>query len=206
LTAGGEFVHRNLFGACERLGARVAFGGELDAGVAGTVRSGDRLGQETWLAVTGEFERRPKDLFFGIGNNGDAEETRYREQLARGAATLDTKRADAFHVRLAGVLTAFDFANSKEGPPIDMVYPPSMLTGTRSLYAEVELRYDTRRITSTLEQQGALVDAFGGRIYQFEAGNDYWRYGSKAIHFQPLGGHPTEGVRADRGGGRGCAA
>ncbi|HEX5064158.1 MAG TPA: BamA/TamA family outer membrane protein, partial [Kofleriaceae bacterium] len=136
------------------------------------------------------FERRPKDLYFGIGNNGDTPEARYREQLARGAATLDMKRTDAFHVRVAGAFTNLDFDDSKEGPPIQMLYPPSMLTGftgTRNLYAELELRYDTRRITNTLEQMGVLADAFGGRIYQLEAGSDYWRYGGEAIHFQPLG-------------------
>lgn len=190
VTVGGKFIHRNLFGEHERFDARVVFGGEFNEGVSGTARSGDRLGPETWLEAKGEFERRPKDLFFGIGNVGDAVKARYRQQLVRAAATLDTKRSDSFHVRIAGALTDLDFDESKEGPPIDMLYPASMLTGfggTRNLYAELELRYDTRRVTHSLEQKGVLIDAFSGRVFQREAGNDYWRYGGEAIRFQPIG-------------------
>ncbi|HEY5949905.1 MAG TPA: hypothetical protein VIV40_30635, partial [Kofleriaceae bacterium] len=201
VTLGGRFVHRNLFGAREKFAARAAFGGEFAEIVNGVVKTGDRLGDRATLELGGEFERRPRDTFYGIGNEGDGNiaAARHRQQLERASTTLDLRGTDDFHVRMAGALTDLEYGVAKEGTPIDQMYDVGMLTGwtgTRNLYSELELRYDSRRVSTSLEQKGVLLDAFAGRVYQLEAGHDYWRYGGEAIHFLPLGVGRTLATRA----------
>jgi hypothetical protein len=189
-TIGARFVHRDVFGARERLSARAGFGGEFKEVISAKFKTGDRLGKTASLELFGETERRPHDPFYGIGNADDAVETRHRQELLRATTTLDLRMTPSFHTRIAGAITDLEYDVAKDGPRIDVMYDPSMLTGwsgTRNVYVELELRYDSRRISSTLESKGILLDAFAGRIHQLEAGNDYWRYGGEAIHFQPLG-------------------
>jgi hypothetical protein len=189
-TLGARFVHRNLFGAREKFSLRGAFGGEFSSTVSGQLKTGERLGDTASLELNGEFERRPRDPFYGIGNVDDAVETRHRQQLARVSTTLDLLMTKYFHTRINGAVTDLNYGVADQGPAIDVMYDPMMLTGwegTRNVYGELELRYDSRRMTQTLESKGILLDAFAGRIHQLEAGNDYWRYGGEAIHFQPLG-------------------
>jgi hypothetical protein len=189
-TFGARFVHRNMFGAREKMSLRAGLGGEFNEQVSGKFTTGDRLGDTASLELFGELERRPRDPFYGVGNMDDMTETRHRQQLKRVSTTLDIKATENFHTRLNGALTDLNYGVANEGPAIDVTYDPSMLTGwtgTRNVYSELELRYDSRRITETLEAKGILLDAFTGRIHQLEAGHDYWRYGGEAIHFQPLG-------------------
>jgi hypothetical protein len=188
-TFGGRFVHRNLLGAREKLALRGALGGEFNELVEGTLSTGERLGGGTSLEISGEHERRPRDPFYGVGNMDNAIEVRHRQQLRRVAGILDVPVNDELHVRFSGALTDLEYGVAGEGPPIDMTYG-DMLTGwsgTRNLYGELELRYDTREVTNDLAHHGVLLEAFTGRIHQVEAGNDYWRYGGEAIHFLPLG-------------------
>jgi hypothetical protein len=189
-TIGARFVHRNLFGAHEKFAARGGVGGEFNTVVSGVFKTGERLGNTASMELFGEFERRPRDPFYGIGNMDGAVETRHRQQLKRVTTTLDILSAANFHTRIAGALTDLNYGVASEGPAIDVMYDSSMLTGwtgTRNLYGELELRYDSRRIEQTLESKGMLVSAFTGRIHQLEAGHDYWRYGGEGIHFQSLG-------------------
>ncbi len=188
-TIGARFIHRNLGGAHERLSVHAAFGGEFNERVATSVRTGDRLGGGAWLEVRSEVERRPKDAFYGIGNNDDAVEAHHRQSLQRASAMLDVPTSNALHARMAAAVTDLHYDRSHEGPPIDMTYDPSMLTGwtgTRNLYGELEVRYDTRHYRHDLARDGVLLDVFGGRIHQLHAGHDYWRYGGEAIGFLPL--------------------
>jgi outer membrane translocation and assembly module TamA len=79
-----------------------------------------------------------------------------------------------------------------------MMYDPSVLagwTGTRNLYGEVELRWDSRRFPVHQDDhatydRGWLVAAFAGRVHQLEAGQDYWRYGSELQRHWRLGAGP----------------
>jgi hypothetical protein len=190
-TFGARLVHRNVFGSHERFNLRGGFGGEFNEVVDTSLRSGELLSKTTWFEVRGEWERRPRDTFYGIGNNYGAAEGRHRQQIRRGTGTFDLLAATNFHVLIAGAITDLNYAVSSDGPAIDMAYDPMQLTGwpgTRNLYGELELRYDSRRMTSTpVIQHGVLIDAFAGRIHQLEDGNNYWRYGGELIHFQPLG-------------------
>lgn len=191
-TFGGRFVHRNLFGAREHFAMRAAFGGEFNQLADAGFRSGDRFGNSAWLELRGEFEQRPHDPFYGIGNMNDVPSVHHRQQLERGTATLDLRADTNTHVRFNGAITDLSYGVSDDmGLLITEAYGSEMLTGwtgTRNLYGELEVRYDTRRYAPTLEHDGTLLDAFGGRIYQLEdSGNNYYRYGGEAIHFVPLG-------------------
>jgi hypothetical protein len=196
-TVGARFVHRNLFGEREHLAVHVGTGGEYRAEVTGGLRTGYRLGRRTQLELGGAYERRPNDAFYGIGNLDDVSETHHRQQMDRALAKLDVRAVDALHVRLAGAFTDLSYAESSDGPPIDMVYDPmTVLTGwsgVRNLYGELELRWDHRRL-ETVENRygvfdgGSLFGIYGGRMHQLEAGGDYWQYGADAQHFIRFGG------------------
>lgn len=190
VTLGGRFVRRNALGSHEQLAMRLAFLGEVDEAMGVDFHSGNLLGRTTSLELNGDFAREPDQPYFGIGNNTDAIETRYRQQVVSATASVDVVAMPALHARVAGAFTDLSYGVADEGPAIETVYGPSMLTGfsgTRNLYGQVELAYDTRRITNALVQHGVLLEAFGGRVVQLEAGASYWRYGAEALYFIPLG-------------------
>jgi hypothetical protein len=188
-TFGARFVHRDMFGDREKLSLRAGFGGEFNEIVDGSVSTGERLGERTSLLLRGEFERRPQDPFHGIGNLDDPTGVRHRQQLARATAVLDVAVTDEIQARTSGALTDLDYGVAAAGPAIDVMYEGMLTgwTGTRNLYGELELRYDTRGVANDLAHHGVLLAAFAGRVHQLEAGHDYWRYGGEAIHFLPLG-------------------
>jgi hypothetical protein len=198
LSVGARFVHRNLFGEREHLALRGATGGEYRALVSGELRSGTRLGERTLLWTRGELERRPEDAFYGIGNSDDVE-VHHRQELVRGAASIDVRAVSDLHVRAAGAVSDIAYSRASEGPPIDEVYTPQMLTGwmdgVRNLYGELELRWDSRRLPGELDMhgvfdRGTLLAAYGGRVHQYEAGADYFQYGGELQQYLRLGAGP----------------
>src|SRR5690606_22938068 len=116
LTAGARLVHRDLFGARERVSLSAEGGGRYRERLAASLRTGDRLGGRLQLGIRGEYDRQPKERFYGIGNGDEVEppvgvvlapldprvdptaiETRYRQRLARATAVAE--------VRVAGPLS-----------------------------------------------------------------------------------------------------
>lgn len=198
LNIGARLVHRNLAGEHERVTLRATTGGQFRSTVAGGLRSGTRLGKQLTLEVDGEYERRPRDPFYGIGNNASDRDARYREELKRFTTYLDYKPMKRFAVRGTGALTDRNYAPSSEGTPIDAMYDTMSLTGftgVQNMYGEVELRLDDREREMTpgnhrIFDGGWMVSAFTGRVHQLQAGNDYWRYGGEAQHFLGLGVGP----------------
>jgi hypothetical protein len=209
INAGARFVDRDLFGAREHLSVAASTGGRYSQSYKAQLRSGDRLGDHLALELDGQYELRPQDPFYGIGNHDDsarplapvdplvdptAVDTRYREQLARVAAVIDVRLIDSFHVRNSSELTDRTFSASDTGVPIDMVYDPAMLVGyggVRYAYSELELRFDDRRRANVLEPQpfysrGSLAAVFAGRIHRLDNAPDYWRYGVDLQHFVRL--------------------
>ncbi|HLU68721.1 MAG TPA: hypothetical protein VKZ63_20710, partial [Kofleriaceae bacterium] len=68
-NAGARFIHRDLFGGGERLRARASFGGQYEQIYSIKIGTGDRIqGGRTEVELEAEYELRPKDRFFGIGN------------------------------------------------------------------------------------------------------------------------------------------
>jgi hypothetical protein len=212
-TAGARFVDRDVLGAREHLSLQAAFGGRYRQIYKGSLSSGDRLGDHVDVELRGQYELRPKDPFYGIGNYDDASmppalvdprtdptaiETRYRERIERVAGVLDVRPFASFHIRSSNELTDRTFGASDTGVPIDMVYDPSGLVGyggVRHVYSELELRLDDRRHADPLEPEsfyamGSLASVFGGRVHRIDGGTDYWRYGIDLQHFMRLAEGP----------------
>lgn len=194
LNAGARFVHRDLFGEHEQISLRANTGGRFDGRVALGTRTGERFGRVA-IELGGELERRPKDAYYGIGNDTPGVEGRHRQQLLRATAALEVRAIGDLHARFAGSISDLEYATSEYGMPIDIAYDPMTLPGwdgVRNLYGEVELKWDSRGPESQWESpvlvsSGFLAAAFAGRVHQLGAGSDYWRYGTDLQHFWWLG-------------------
>lgn len=213
ITAGARFVDRDVLGAREHLSIEAGGGGRYRQVYKVVLRSGERLGKHIRLELDGQYELRPKDPFYGIGDNDGssrpaapvdpnvvpvAVETRYRERIARVAGLVDVRLIDSFHVRGASELTDRTFSASDAGIPIDAVYDPAMIvgySGVRYLYSELELRFDSRRRSTRFEPRplysaGSLAAVFGGRIHRVDGAPHYWRGGVDLQHFVRLADGP----------------
>jgi hypothetical protein len=198
---GARFVHRDLLGAREHFALAAQAGGRYRESVLASLRTGERIaGGRVRLELEAEYDRRPKERFFGIGNlDGElAPEARYRQRLARAVAVAGVRIAGPLHLRGASALTDLEVARSDEGPPIDEQYPMDAQRGwpgARHAYGELELVWDGRRPVSSWEPRplpaaGWYAGAYGGRIHRLDGGADFWRYGADVQHFLRLGRGP----------------
>jgi hypothetical protein len=198
LNAGARFVHKNLFGKQEQVALRANIGGRFQQRVNASIRTGDRLGDRVALELGGELERRPKDAYFGIGNDGPGIETRHRQQLLRATSALDLRLMGDFHARFAGSLSDLEYGESEYGLPMSVAYDTSQIPGwdgVRNVYSELEIRWDSRGRASEWESpvlvsSGALGAVFAGRVHQLGMASDYWRFGADIQHFWWLGSGP----------------
>ncbi|HEU0034538.1 MAG TPA: BamA/TamA family outer membrane protein [Kofleriaceae bacterium] len=207
-NVGARFVHRDLFGAREHLALHAGTGGRFRTIASAAIRSGRRLGDRFTLQLDGQFEQRPKDAFYGIGN-ADAividgmvvptgAEARFREQLLRTAAVADTRLVDGLHLRASGALASFTFDRSDVGAPIDELYPMQTMLGwdgIRHAYTELALRWDSRRRVNAWDSPavragGWLLEGYGGRVTALDEGADYNRYGVDLQRFVRIGEGP----------------
>lgn len=207
INGGARFVDRDVFGAREHLSVEARFGGSDSQVYKAALQSGDRFGPRLGLELDGQYERRPKDPFYGIGDHGNsvmpaapvdpkvdptAVETRYRERIARVAGVIDLRVIGDFHLRSSSELTGRTFGPSDTGVPIDTVYDPMALVGygggVRYLYDELELRFDSRGRANRYEPRpfysvGSLAAVFAGWTHPFGDAPGYWRYGVDLQHF-----------------------
>jgi len=204
LNAGARFVHKDLFGANERASLKASTGGRFAERFEGYIRSGQRLGDQATAELHAEFDRRPREPFYGIGNGDNMPLGRHRQELTRGTGTLDWRVAGPFHVVGAGTVTQLRYNPSSQSDiggdaPIDTVYDPTMLTGwngAKYIYGELELRWDDRRSVDAFDirdipADGWLLSAFVGRVHQLAGtAGDYVRYGADAQRFFRLGEGP----------------
>ena len=197
-TVGARFVHRDLFGAREHVTLRGNFGGRYRERVTAEFDTGHRLGDRVSLRFGGEHERRPKDVFYGIGNEAMGPEVRHRQQLLRAKTALELRPVADLHVRVAGSLTDLGYGASEYGTSIEMLYDTSTLVGwdgARNLYGELALRWDSRRSSSAWEtpsfvSTGWLAELYAGRVHQLWDAADYWRYGFAAQRFFRISAGP----------------
>jgi hypothetical protein len=197
---GARFVARDVLGAHEHFAVRAGTGGTYAVIAQATARSGARF-EPFDIELAAEYERRPRDRFYGIGNADETDaaemidpltsdaavETRYRQAMARASLVVDARLVADLHVLTAGALTTLDFERSDEGAAIDQVYMTERLVGwngVRHAYADVELLWDSRRSASRWElaplvSTGWLGSIWGGRV-AVEDGPDFWRYGADA--------------------------
>jgi hypothetical protein len=210
VTIGARFVDLDLFGEREQLGLQATFGSWYRQVYSVSLGSGRRLGEQFSLALDAAYERRPHDAFYGIGN-GDlhhdvpvppepvidplvrstAIETYYHQVRGRVNLLADLRAWRQLHVRAAGAVSAVEFGDSNQGPPITAFYRPSGLIGLGGFqygYGELELRWDSRRHATVWEpvsvhSLGTLASVFAGRTHRFDGGPGYTRYGVDVAQF-----------------------
>lgn len=210
-TAGARLVHKNIFGADERVKLRVNFGGRYRQAYGVNLRSGERFGKRFAVELDSSYERRPLERFYGIGNNsqvdvapqmpvdplsGIAYPTRFREEIVRNVVTIDTPIVGHLHNRVSGALMLRDFAGTDEGNSLDAIYTTDRLTGWKTgvtnLYLENELVYDSRRPTSpyqseALDAAGWLASVHIGATTGIDGDrSDFFTYGAEVQHFFDL--------------------
>lgn len=218
VAAGVGFVDRQLSDEHESLALEATTGaitGETyRVGVLGSFRTGQRISPWLQLGLDANFNRRPADPFYGIGNGDLAQmasspinpqndataiETYHRYQEARLALVGDVRVIDDLHLLGTGALTELRFGRSTTGMPIDVVYSAPDLagfdTGVRHAYGEIEIRWDTRRPTTSWEPRdvhsaGSLASAFAGRVHRLDSGPDFWRYGVELQHYWKIAKGP----------------
>jgi outer membrane protein assembly factor BamA len=196
LNVGARFVHRDLLGHDEHLTLHAATGGRFRQIFKLAFRSGELFGDRIALELEPAYERRPKDAFYGLGNS-DGMESRYRKERARIALAADLRVTGDLHLRGSGALAHIEVGPSTHGTSIDEVYDTAMLAGygsTREAYGELELRWDSRRRTSSWESQaipttGWLAAVFAGHMAVAER-PDFRRYGFDLQHFLRITGGP----------------
>ena len=105
-NAGARFVHRNLFGDARAARRCAPARRRIHERYEGDLRTGERLGEHIALELRGEFERRPHEAFYGIGNRPTTAGRPYhRQELVRAATTLDIRVAARCTCVGAGAIT-----------------------------------------------------------------------------------------------------
>ena len=214
--AGVRFVHRNLFGAREKLRLRANFGGPYRQAYGFTLGSGERFGKRFSVSLDGRYQRKPGERFFGIGNGDEVDlampppmlidpttdptavETRYREDLWRGLLAVDAKIWGPFSARLSAAINRRTFGGDDYGDDfgIQEVYTTTNLTGfgqsADTAVIEGDLIYDSRRTTSiymskALDAAGWFIDLYGGgSVGLGDDPTEYHRYGGEIQTFIDL--------------------
>lgn len=213
LNVGVRVVHKDLFGDRESVKLRAAFGGEFEQVYEAKTASGHRFGDRFSLQLEARYERRPRDLFYGIGN-GDggtpggmldpltdptSVRSKYRQDVARFVLRSEVDLGGPFSVLPSGAMVFRDFGVvDTMDENISENYDSTRLTGfddgVSSLYGEIELRVDTRRRANEFESAavdatGFLLSGFGGWQQGLgDTGGSFVRYGADVQHFLPIYG------------------
>ena len=232
LNVGVRGSVKNVFGADERLRMRAGFGGEYLWTAAAGVDSGTLIPGPVHLAVDGVYARRDRDQFFGYGNDDEHDvmptpidplgdtgiASRYRLHVSRVSARVRVQLPASIAVTLASAYakkTYRDDSPDTTDPDLGDVYVtdqlPGFADGTRFLYNEVELAWDTRRQADAwdapgMRSTGNLVTIYGGRQHALDDGPDFNRIGVDLQRFVRIAGGPRvlqlrlwgEGVTGDR--------
>ena len=209
-TVGARAVVTNLTDSGERLKLRTDYGGEFKFGVGGKLSTGERLGRVE-LSADVAYESRGRERFHGLGDGPDLDappampidpsvdsssiRTRFSEDVFQSKLVVKTQIVGDLRSRLTGVYSDREFG-SADSESIEMSYQtdklPGFLTGTRNVYVEHELAYDSRRpaspyATSTIDGTGWLVAGYFGVARGVD--NDptkYYRYGGEIQRFIDL--------------------
>ncbi len=219
LNAGARFIHRDLYRKAS-LKARASFGGPFRQIFALKLGSGEIFGDRIELELEAEYEVRPKDRFFGIGNGDEvgmvpapvdpyedpaAVDGRFRQTISRLSAIANVHLVGPLSARLSSALLFKTFDESDPGDIVadqnialwyDTAALPGFVEGTSYSYHELELRIDTRRAANryemvTMPSTGWLVSGFGGLAADFKrAPTNYKRYGADLQYFFRLAAAP----------------
>jgi hypothetical protein len=214
-TAGAKFVDTDTFGGKERSVLQATTGGQFRLGFLGSMDTGNRLGPVR-LELGGNFDRRPTEPFFGIGNEGHLQpptqsnidafnnptaiQTYFRYQEARAWLQADLAVISHLHMFLRGSFTQLEYTHdTHQFPSIDDIYNPETLVGFGEKmnrgYGELEARWDTRAATtkwepSTVHGSGTMIDAYAGLSHATDGDSKFWHYGVDLQQYVHLGWGP----------------
>lgn len=207
LNVGARLVLRELFGTGFKLNGRASFGGRFRQIYSLKLASGDSF-DKLELDLQFVFELRPKDLFFGIGNGDLSDEmpatpldpigadlirSRFRQRALRAVLTSEYKIVPGVSALLSAAVNdrVFDDADEDDRADDEVItenFDRDQLTGfddgTRHLYVEAELTYDSRRRSIPWEpvpmpSTGWKLSAFGGYAFALDGdSSSYARYGA----------------------------
>ena len=211
-TVGARVLYKDIFGASERIKLYGDYGGEFLYAVGATAHTGNRLGPVR-LELESNIERRPRDIFYGIGNGHEIATTpnrpidarmedtaissRFQQDVIRNVGAVRIKLSDEIKTRVSGAWMQREFSDSPD-PMRDITprYDTSTLVGfengVHTFYVENELSYDSRRpttrfATQTLDATGWLVRGHIGLARGLE--NDptrYYAYGGEIQRYIDL--------------------
>jgi hypothetical protein len=203
LNAGLRFVHRDLFGKQEHLNLRASFGGRFQQLYAAKLTS-----EQRWpfvVVARGEFEIRPKDFYFGVGQTLDAPESRFSQLVSRALVSSEFVLSRNLRLEVGGSYTYRSFDSDRvidESPSIAEAYPTDSLVGfeggVSALSALARLTIDTKRSPSRYESaatpsQGWLASGFASTAHSVNGGpTQYVRVGADLQVYQRI----LEGPRA----------
>jgi hypothetical protein len=218
IGGGGRFLYRDILGANEFFTARASFGGSSSQLYAARLESGERLGKRLEVALEGEYDRRIRDPFHGVGNadevgaagaaldpfGGEAVASRFGQTVARGAGIAGVRIAEPLFLFGSGAVVRKTFREPSsrvaDDEQISENYAVSELPGwdrgVSYLYGELELRYDSRRPASLYDI--AAMPSTGWRLAGFAGVADgfareptqYARYGVDLQRYLRIGDHP----------------
>ena len=220
LHGGARLGYWNLLGRGDQLSARAGYGGRFGHRYAARAASGDLLGDRVRLELEGSYEERPRDQFYGIGNEDEgggggapidpyagtgAVKSRFRQAVTRVAAAGEVSAGGSLTARLSSAVNqkTFDPADESRIDDDEQItdhYAVSALPGWERgvsyLYSELELRLDTRRVASRFDvpaipSTGWLLSGYAGLARDLaRAPTEYVRYGADLQRFVRLGERP----------------
>ena len=212
-SAGAHATFLDVFGDRETAVLQATGGIEYRVGFLAAIDTGNRLGPVK-LGVSGNFDRRPDEPFFGIGNEGDvsptgemidaqtnptAVATHFRYQEMRAEVGGDVRLPMRFHVAARGSIVDLDYTHSSEAPSIETVYTPQSIVGfdthTNQVNGEVELRWDNRgRATpwepASVHGTGTFALLLGGYVHPLDGRASFGHYTAELQQYIHLGYGP----------------
>lgn len=217
LNVGVRAMFRDILGSDEKLQMRVGFGGQFQRVAKIEVDSGKLLPGPVTANVEARYELRDREHFFGYGNgdlamatlpidplvDNTAVSTRFRMRVLRVASHLRIELPSNLSVTLTGAVAKKTYGTSDylgrsdyrlvEAYYVDRI--PGFQDGTRFLYAETELAWDTRRAASFYDPPGMrgaghLVLVYAGHQHGFDEEAKFFRGGAEIQHYIRLARGP----------------
>ena len=209
LNGGVRAQLRDLLGEDEKLKLRVGYGGRFQNIAALDLDTGKHIASRVAAGIELRYEKRDQEQFFGIGQNelvdsmdprepiGDpfGTSTRYRMSVLRMSPRLRVQLPYDLAATGTGALIRkkFDDAGIASVYPTDGI--PGFIAGTRFLYDELELAWDTRRPAYWLEPKGVrgtggLALVYAARQEDLDAGPNFYRVGLDVQRYLRFGPGP----------------
>ncbi len=195
---------KDVLGYDEKLKARVAFGGEFLWTTQLGLDTGHLLPGPVTASVDALYAARDRERFFGYGNSSQPTmpalpidplgsdagiASRYRIRVKRVSGHVVVKLPEDLRITATSSLQDKDFGGdspNKTDPDLQDVYAldqlPGYMAGTRFLYNELEVGWDTRRQAdkwdaSGMRSTGGLALAYAGHEHALDDGPDFFRIG-----------------------------